>query len=283
MTTLDRPCHSSTTLAASVQVRLPPPRDPFRAESREANPTLVIGWTRAPEDPDDLARYRWRIGHQLTFCVWRLLSERLATIAMEQRPVSETVAAGIALYDVCSMLLLYAGSCSPEVYLRTIRPEMADADPAFSGRWAREYEDIPGLLRVIRRTRPTAHVAGLLAAARTNQMVHMAVGKRLVPDGPSLLRQSSRKGEHPVTDRERDTFDAFFLVKRAAVSRSKFAAQIRALAGMVADDLAERPMIGPAATWDRPAGQADLVSGFQRDASKLLRDLLHLPLERPCR
>jgi hypothetical protein len=185
------------------------------------------------------------------------------------------------MYDVCSVLLLYAGSCSPEVYLRTIRPAMAAADPAFSGRWARDYEAIPGLLRAIRRTRSAEVVAGLLAAARTNQVVHMAMGKRLVQDGPSLLRQSDRRGDQPVTDRERDLFDAFFLVKRADVPRSAFVAQVRALTSLVASDVAERPLHEPAATWDLPVVHADLITKLQRDAPTVLRALLLLPFEGP--
>ncbi len=46
-------------------------------------PLPAIEWPNAPDDPDDLARYRWWIGHQLTFCVWRLLSERLTSIARD--------------------------------------------------------------------------------------------------------------------------------------------------------------------------------------------------------
>jgi L-tyrosine peroxygenase len=268
---------------AGLQVRLPLPGDPFRPDGHDAGLIPATGWTRAPDDSDDLARYRWWLGHQLTFCVWRLLSERLAAVATDQRRCPETIADSIAMYDVYSVLLLYAGSCSPAVYRRTIRPDMADADAAFSGRWARDYEDIPVLLRAIRRTRPTALVDGLLAAARTNQVVHMAVGKRLVPQGSSLLRQSNRNNDQPVTDRERNLFDTFFLVKRASMARSTFSAQLRALAGLVAGDIAQRPLLDPAVIWDVPAGHADLIVRFQRDASTLLRDFLLLPLdEGPC-
>ncbi len=180
MTPVQDCCH----ILAGAQLRIPQPHDPFRVHTK--GPMPAIGWRNAPDDPDELARYRWWIGHHLAFCVWRLLSERLASIANDQQTQPPSVAASIAMYDVYSVLLLYAGSCSPEVYLRTIRPAMVAADPAFSGRWARDYEAIPGLLRTIRRTRPAELVAGLLAAARTNQVVHMAVGKRLVHDGPSL-------------------------------------------------------------------------------------------------
>ena len=261
-------------------MRLPLPRDPFR--SHNGGPMSVIGLPNAPDDPDDLARHRWWIGHQLTFCVWRLLSERLTSIARDQPTHPRIVATSIVMYDVCSVLLLYAGSCSPEVYLRTIRPAMAAADPAFSGRWARDYEAIPGLLRAIRRARSAKLVVGLLAAARTNQVVHMAMGKRLVPDGPSLLRQNDRRGDQPVTDRERDLFDSFFLVKRADLSRSAFVAQLRALTSLVASDIAERPLHQPAATWDLPSVHSDLVTRLQCNAITVLRDFLLLPLEGPC-
>lgn len=276
MTPVQDCCH----ILAGAQLRIPQPHDPFRVHTK--GPMPAIGWRNAPDDPDELARYRWWIGHHLAFCVWRLLSERLASIANDQQTQPPSVAASIAMYDVYSVLLLYAGSCSPEVYLRTIRPAMVAADPAFSGRWARDYEAIPGLLRTIRRTRPAELVAGLLAAARTNQVVHMAVGKRLVHDGPSLLRQSDRGADQPVTDRERDLFDEFFLVKRVHVPRAAFVAQLRALTSLVASDVAQRPLYGSATTWDLPAVHAGLISKLQRTANAVLRDFLHLSLERPC-
>jgi hypothetical protein len=268
-----------TPTPAGTHVCLPLPGDPFRGHN--GGPMPAMGWPNAPDDRDDLALYRWWIGHQLTFCVWRLLSEQLISIAREQQTHPRALATSIALYDVCSVLLLYTGSCSPEVHLRTIRPAMAAADPAFSGRWARDYRAIPGLLRAIPRA-PKADAAGLLAAARTNQVVHMAVAKRLVPDGPSLLRQSDRREDQPVTERERDLFDAFFLVKRADMSRSALLAQLRALTRLVASDVAERPLHKPAATWNLPTVDADLITKLQRDVNRVLRDFLFLPLKGPC-
>jgi hypothetical protein len=256
------------------EVRLPLLNRPFRPDGSDVEPRSVPAFL----SPEDVAWRRWLLGHQLSFCVWRLLSEQLTSIVRARRPRSEGIAGGVAMYHAYSVLLLYSGSCPPEVYLRTIRPAMAAADPAFSGRWARDYESIPLLLRTIRQIHPTRFTGDLLAAARANQLVHMAVGRRLVSEGPSLLRGSNREGQ-PVTDRERDIFDAFFRVRRVDTSRSVFIGQLLALAGQVTDDLAERPLVEPDATWGLPAGHTDVVVGFQRDADAILRDLRPLTLE----
>jgi len=96
------------------------------------------------------------------------------------------------------------------------------------------------------------------------------------------LRQSDRGADQPVTDRERNLFDEFFLVKRMHVSRAAFVAQLRALTSLVASDVAQRPLYGSATTWDLPAVHAGLIGKLQRTANTVLRDFLHLSLERPC-
>jgi hypothetical protein len=212
------------------------------------------------------------LGHQLSCCIWRQLSEQLTSVVRNRRPSPERIADGVTSFNAYSVLLLYSGSVAPEIYLRTIRPAMAAANPAFSGRWARDYEAIPELLQTIRKIHSSTFTADLLAAARLNQLVHMAVGRRLVPEGPSLLRGSNR-GDQPVADCERDIFDAFFRVRRMDTSRSAFTGQLLALAGQVTEDLAVRPLAEPDATWNLPAGHAEVVTGFQRDANAIMRDL----------
>jgi hypothetical protein len=228
-------------------------------------------------DPDGIARYRWWLGHQATFCVWRLLSTSLTLLAEGEQPAVEIATAATRMYDVYSVLLLYAGSCSPEVYGRVIRPEMAHADSAFSGRWARDYEDIPRLLRAVRQAQPAALLSDLLTACEANRVVHVAVAKRLVSGGPSLLRLSGRDRNDENTDRERDVFDAFFLVERTEVCRQAFTAKLVGLYTLVLNDLAERPLDNSCTKPGLPRAHLDTVTGFQRNAGAILRRFLALP------
>jgi len=93
----------------------------------------------------------------------------------------EAVRLAATAFDVYSALLLYTGSCTADVYASAIRPAMADADPAFSGRWASDYEPLPSLLREIRRIQSSRRLASLLRAVRPNQLVHMSIACRWYP------------------------------------------------------------------------------------------------------
>lgn len=253
-------------------VVLPRPHNAFLPDDGVV-PTKAVGLPQAPEEADDLARYRWWVGHQLAFCVWRMLSESLTSITRAERLPSSLVDAATVLYDAYSVLLLYTGSCSPEVYASTLRPAMAAAHPAFSGRWARDYEAIPPLMRVVRRTRPSAAVDRLIAAAHVSQFVHRAVGKRLIPNSPSLLRLHGHEPEQPVSDAERDLFDAFFLVTRNDMTRQAFDAGRNMLTVAVTTDLTERPLNEAAGTPDAPGPRATATIALRRDAVAILRQL----------
>jgi len=253
-------------------VVLPMPRNAFLPDDW-AVPTQAVGLPAVPDDADDLARYRWWVGHQLAFCVWRMLSESLTSITRAERPSSSLVDAATVLYDAYSVLLLYTGSCSPEVYSRTIRPAMAAAHPAFSGRWARDYEPIPPLMRVLRRTRPSAAVDRLVAAGHVSQLVHRAIGKRLIPDSPSLLKLHGHDPGQPVSDAERDVFDAFFLLTRKDMTRRAFDAEVDMLTVAVTTDLTERPLDESAGTPDAPSPHAAATIALRRDSVAILRRL----------
>jgi hypothetical protein len=283
-----RPAFAGRPAAGIGIVRLPMPHASFLPDGCCAHACLHSPHTdpspsaRSFADPDDIARYRWWLGHQATFCVWRLLSAALTVLAQATRPSAEAVAAAARMYDACSVLLLYAGSCSPEVYGRTIRSAMACADPAFSGRWARDYEDIPGLMQAVRRAQPAALLSDLLIACKVNYAVHVAVAKYLVPDGPSLLRLSGRDSNE-VTDRERNVLDAFFLVERVEVCRQAFTATLVGLCTLVLIDLVERPLSDACLMPGTSGAGMDMVAGFQRDAGAILRRFLTVaPDLRPC-
>lgn len=193
----------------------------------------------APEDPVDRAVHRWFLGHHGAFLVWRFLADSLDRLIRE--PDSQLVRLAALGYDAYSVMLAYSGSCSREVYEDVIRPLMMSFDPAFSGRWARDYEPLPGLLRRARTALGPAAAAPLSSASKANLLAHMEVMRRLVPGGASLLRESGRTSV-PTTDAERARFDEFFLVSRENVCVSRYRAHRAAVLSAIGRDLAERPL-----------------------------------------
>ncbi|MEV6716738.1 L-tyrosine 3-hydroxylase [Lentzea sp. NPDC051208] len=194
----------------------------------------------------EIAWYRWLLGHHGAFCVWRLLSAALGRGDLDEAAV---------LHDTYSALLLYSGSCSPEVYRSVIRPRMAARHPAMSGTWARDHRHAAALLA---EARPAPRSA-LKAAVKFNRLVHMTVAARLVPVGGSLLRDAGRDVQLAPTEDEQALLDDFFLVDRAPVCAHVFAAALRARVAVLLADLAARPV---RATYDR-----DAVNHFQTDLS----------------
>ena len=194
-----------------------------------------------PEDPVDRAVHRWFLGHHGAFLVWRFLSASLDRLIRE--PDSELVRLTALGYDAYSAMLAYSGSCSREVYEDVIRPMMVAFDPAFSGRWARDHEPLPGLLRRARTALGPVAAAPLTSASKANLLVHQEVMRKLVPDGHSLLRESGR-ARVPTTDAERARFDEFFLVSRENVCVSRYRAHRAAVLSAIGHDLANHPL-GP--------------------------------------
>ncbi|TWP47253.1 L-tyrosine 3-hydroxylase [Lentzea tibetensis] len=171
-----------------------------------------------PADPVARAVHRWVLGHHGAFLAWRFLADALRR---------NDVRCAVLGYDTYSSMLEYSGSCTREVYEEAIRPLMTAAHPAFSGRWARDYEPIPALLRTARAALGRERAAPLTAASRRNLLAHQAVVRKLVPGGPSLLRGSGRDVHAPPTDHERDLFDEFFLVSRGPCCERRYRAQVR--------------------------------------------------------
>ncbi|MDT7782527.1 MAG: L-tyrosine peroxygenase [Pseudonocardiales bacterium] len=192
-----------------------------------------------PEDPVDRAVHRWFLGHHGAFLVWRFLSASLDRLIRE--PDSQLVRLTALGYDAYSVMLAYSGSCSREVYEDVIRPMMMAFDPAFSGRWARDYEQLPGLLRRARTALGPVAAAPVSTASKANLLAHMEVMRRLVPGGNSLLRESGRT-RVPTTDAERARFDEFFLVSRENVCVSRYRAHRAAVLSAIGHDLAKHPL-----------------------------------------
>lgn len=227
---------------------LPLPHEPChacaadRAGTSCRGPIEITPPSPAHASDNELAGYRWILGHHASFCAWRFCADALRRSLRGSGVDLDWLARAIAAYDAYSALLLYAGSCTRTTYLTWIRPPMMAADPAFSGRWQRDFEPLPPLLRQVRVRLSGPSADHLVRAARDNQLVHIAMARKLVPDGESLLQQSDRQVNAPVTDAERDLVDSFFLVRREPICHHSFQAQLSATVTAVLVDLAYRPL-----------------------------------------
>ncbi|MFI7122075.1 hypothetical protein [Amycolatopsis sp. NPDC049868] len=190
-----------------------------------------------PDTLDERAFYRWLLGHHVTFCIWRRITEVLEFM-VHDGPTRERVDEVAWWYDCYSAMFLYAGSCTAGTYARAIRSEMAAAHPGFSGVWARDYERI---LQLLGRLSLPAN-STLKAALMRNRLVHVTVAKALVPQGASLLKQSGRRANQGATDAERDLFDRFFLIERGPVTRDTFVAHAIRRMAAVQCDLLRHPL-----------------------------------------
>ncbi|OON73866.1 hypothetical protein B1H18_26795 [Streptomyces tsukubensis] len=227
----------------------------------------------APGEPDARIRYRWAVGHHAAFGVWRLLAARLRTIADTASPAGSAITEAARLYDVYSVLFLYTSSCSPERYDATVRADMIACDPAFSGTWSRDHEAVPALMHRM----DEAHDAGLTReikrAARLNGQIHMAVAKKLVPEGVSLLQQEGGPPHRPASA-EGDLYDEFFHVRRTATCRCAFSAQILRRLTQVATDMAHHGL--HSSDDPLPGLGVKAASGLRRIESSAHQQLLHL-------
>lgn len=167
-----------------------------------------------PTRVEELAWYRWMIGHQAAFLGWRMLRRA----AGDGEP-----ARAADLLGLYSVLLLYAGSCPPQVYARSIRPRMRRCHPAFSGEWAPDNHGLPVMLKKMAPADPV-----LREAWRVNRWVHFAVADRLVPDGGSLLQEAGRcPGPATPSLVEAALYDEFFLTRRTRVCGHDLRAQLQ--------------------------------------------------------
>ncbi|RNL83160.1 hypothetical protein [Halostreptopolyspora alba] len=229
---------------------------------------------RAPEDPDERTRYRWMVGHHTAFAVWQSLARLLRSIAETPAPAAHTIRQAAKLYDVYSVLFLYAGSCSADRYAATVRADMTASHPAFSGQWARDYRPIPDLLRQVRARLPADLAASLTEAAAHNHQVHMAVAKKLVPDGVSLLQQAARDPGHGPSEDDHELYDAHFDVRRRLVCQPFFTAQLVRLLTQCLCDIADHGLEDPDAVPAEFTGShSEALERFVRDPKNILLGL----------
>ncbi|MFE2853704.1 hypothetical protein ACFXJO_21565 [Streptomyces lavendulae] len=224
----------------------------------------------APADPDARARYRWKVGHQASIALWQLMNGELDGALASEEGEGEAIGRTARCYDLYSVLLLYAGSCSPQRYADTVRADMAACHPAFSGQWAADYRPLPGLVRRVVNGRPREHTAPLRDAVRGNQRIHAAVAARLVPEGTSLLQEAGRNPGASPTPKETAMFDAFFAVRRGPVCASGLRSQLRYRLALARGDLLVHGLFGPNVPWAAVEPSPDLVQTFASRAVDLL-------------
>ncbi|MGW6510966.1 hypothetical protein ACWGCP_26100, partial [Streptomyces niveus] len=129
-----------------------------------------------PADEVSRVQHRWLVGHHAAFAVWQSLADVLHVLAAATEAATDRLAVrAAALYDAYSVLFLYAGSCTPELYAAVLRPHMTATHPAFSGEWARDHAPVPAALRAARDRHPPPRIAPRTRAAQDNRRVHKAV------------------------------------------------------------------------------------------------------------
>jgi L-tyrosine peroxygenase len=207
--------------------------------------------------------FRWITGHQVSFIIWRLTRLLLDEVTVGRLPWAAVLRPLSHYVRGYSAMLLYTGSCPIGIYHDVIRPSMRMRHSSFSGRWAPDYWPVRDLLRS--RRLPFARSPGsadLLQAVELVQLVHDAVAAKLVPDGTSLLRQSTvRRQDMRVLHL---IYDNYFMTLRAPVSRRDVVAQLLRRLVAIARDVAVNdlhPGAGAVAEepWESPR-TADLVA-----------------------
>nr|WP_052477633.1 hypothetical protein [Kibdelosporangium sp. MJ126-NF4]CEL13010.1 hypothetical protein [Kibdelosporangium sp. MJ126-NF4]CTQ98696.1 hypothetical protein [Kibdelosporangium sp. MJ126-NF4] len=183
-------------------------------------------------DDEELYWFRWMTGHQISFIVWRLMSQLVDDVTEGRLDIAGAVQPLCGYVRTYCAMLLYTGSCPRGVYNDVIRPSMRLRHRAFSGSWAPDYWPVRNLLRA--RSSPFSEFPELVQEIRLHQVVHDHVAANLVPDGKSLLRQSAvRRQDMRLLHL---FYDNYFLTTRATISRAVVVAQlIRRLVAVAQD------------------------------------------------
>jgi L-tyrosine peroxygenase len=187
----------------------------------------------------EVAWFRWIVGHQLLFMQWRLVGEALRS-KLGAGPQDFGMGPVASLIDICSVLILYCGSCTSGTYLAVLRPVMSAHHPAFSGQWADDYRALSELARAVTATGGPLAAPSVDAAWQLYQRVHGAVARRLVPGQPSLLQQSGRAPGAAPSAAEARLYDSFFRTHRTTLCRRGFAVQLAYWLALVMADLDRR-------------------------------------------
>lgn len=175
--------------------------------------------------PDVLFSFRWIVGHQVSFVLWRMMALLIDSVVEGQVPRSAVLGPLCGYVRSYTAMLLYTGSCSRGIYHDVIRPSLRLRHPGFSGSWAPDYWPVRDLLRSGRLPfAPSPDSADLLQAIRLVQLVHDGVAAKLVPDRRSLLQESAVRGQDMSVLHV--LYDSQFITLRAPVSRHDVVAQL---------------------------------------------------------
>ena len=181
------------------------------------------------ESVEQLFWFRWIVANQAVAALWQILDDELDLVLWAE--VESAARNAADLLDGYSVLLIYAGTPTRDLYMRLIRPAMARQHRSFSGRWAQDYVPVMEKLRMLRkvyraRARPD-FVDELIDAGKRNHLAHVAVAAKLVPGEESLLR--AHDGLVSLGEPTDDTvalYDAFYSTKRELVSRERIVEQL---------------------------------------------------------
>ena len=181
------------------------------------------------ESVEQLFWFRWIVANQAVAALWQILDDELDLVLRAE--VESAARNAASLLDGYSVLLIYAGTPTRDLYMRLIRPAMARQHRSFSGRWAQDYVPVMEKLRVLRkvyrtRARPD-FVDELIDVGKRNHLAHVAVAAKLVPGEESLLR--SHDGLASLGEPTEETvalYDAFYSTKRELVSRESVVEQL---------------------------------------------------------
>jgi len=229
-----------------------------------------------PDSAERLFWFRWIVGNQAATALWQILDDELELVLSGEVPSAARNAE--ALLDGYSVLLIYSGSLTTELYARLIRPAMGLQHRSFTGRWAQDYVPVMARLQALRtayrkRARPP-FVDSLIAASKRNHRTHMAIAAKLVPGEESLLRANHDLASLGVATADTiRLYDAFYSTSRELVPRAKVVEQLISRIRASRRDLRTNGLY-PAnwSSWhERPAGMWDEeIQTLERDATDVL-------------
>jgi hypothetical protein len=159
----------------------------------------------------ETAQYRWKLGHQVfhlyLVAMISLLDDLDDSVSSSEKRTATLLADLAELFKATSASMRYAGSFDSATYDRSIRPSMAPpvTKPGFSGLLNLEHKrmlaklvSMPGMLKERFGKATSAWPSpvcdawnALVDAQHEARHHHVLVCRKLVPNGPSLLRLHS--------------------------------------------------------------------------------------------
>lgn len=226
----------------NVPLDLPSGWEPSDRGAPGSDPAVLEpeGWGDQEVEPERLFWFRWITGHQISFLCWRQAGQSL--IASQRGGVDqhEDLRRTAIMLRGATAMFVYTSTCPRELYHALMRPVMTLWHSAFTGRWAADYEPLPGLVSGLRAGPRLPAATEVQTAFSESRHVHIAAAQKLVPGGKSVLQQFVRENSGaPPIDPATATFlyDSFFLVRRLPVTHCRIASALRDRVAAVLTDL----------------------------------------------